>query len=319
MLRILMMSISLIKISKRGFPNRKGLSLFRTSLNYWILGFISRKIIRPLYPETKNELSEIWDTFNDWLTFQIKYISPRNWARVPLIRTVSLVDLSDLPESIEHQINEIHRKKLLQIAERYEANFLGINRKEFYFWLSRYWVILNSIEKFGTSPLYSHLPTIEIGPGFCPISSILSDMVTEYHSIDSYQMQVIAKYIEKHVIMPTKPFKYYPTNLLQENSIKLDLDGEYALIAFYSFTEMNKSERNKYKTMIARSRISIFVCNSTFEGVNNFDYLEKLGEELRMQINFIELEKIFRENINSFARRHRIYVLQREFGSNTVV
>ena len=100
-------------------------------------------------------------------------------------------------------------------------------------------------------------------------------------------------------------------NLAQSSSVNIASQVSYCLIAFYSFTEIHPDERIKYYKLLHDAEYSIIVTNKQFEGVSNFDYLEKLAQDLNQKFSYIELQTIFGPDIPKCVKYHRIYLLQR--------
>jgi hypothetical protein len=169
--------------------------------------------------------------------------------------------------------------------------------------------MLKAFEQYDVSPLEVSINIAEIGPGFGPITALLSDIAPEIHSFDSYEMQFIAKFIEKEVIKPKIGFTYHPINLEMLQQHKMD-NSEFALLAFYSLTEVNQNEREHYFHLLQQAKYIIVAANNNFEGINNFVYLENLALRLNKECHFIQLDYVLGCEIPSYMRTHRLYLIK---------
>jgi hypothetical protein len=228
-----------------------------------------------------------------------------------LIRDVTLVQTNPVSIECTSQIGIAATSEIQSIAKEFSKSFRGLGCSDYFNWLCRYHLMLSSFEYCGISPLSGGLAVAEIGPGLGPVTSLLSKSALEIHSFDTFEMQNVAKYVESNVIQPRKKTQYHAMNLASRNWTTLPSDVNYFVIAFYSFTEVNIDERKKYFKLIENAEYSIIATNQQFEGVSNFDFIEKLARELNQKVIYLGLQDIFGSAIPNYVKNHRIYLLQR--------
>jgi hypothetical protein len=293
-----------------GYPNRKGLKLCRVVVKYCVLGILQGTRRNQLEVPNLEIKSNVWRQYSAWLVFQLLYIGKKDWARTPLIRDVTLVQVNPLSAEYIDKIGTQALSEITSIANGFSQCFRGIETKDFFNWLCRNQLLLRSFEHRGVSPLSDGLVAAEIGPGLGPVTSLLAKSPREIFSYDTFEMQEVQKYVESMVIKSSEKIQYHITNLEKDDTVKIPEKTNYFVIAFYSFTEINVLEREKYVELIGNSTYSIIASNQNFEGVNNFDYLENLGKTINKEVSFLELQEVFGSGIPNYVKKHRIYLFQ---------
>jgi hypothetical protein len=302
----------LIKSVRIGYPSRVGLQFFRVILTYvWLAGLNATNWHKASLPKLENA-SKIWSQFSQWLIFQVTYINPRDWARTPLIKDVTLVQTN--PISLENA-GSIDAKTLVEIqkiAIKFSSAFNGLEAKSYFNWLCRYKLMLDSFQECGMKLTSGELEVAEIGPGLAPVTSLLSNSTRAIHSYDTYEMQLVAKYVEESVILPKTKITYHPMNLENGKSAELPASSPYCVIAFYSVTELSIPERAKYFGLIENAEFTLIASNQYFGGVDNFEYIEKLADELKLSSSYKQMGEVFETEIPGYVKNHRIYLLFRK-------
>jgi hypothetical protein len=305
------MFLSLLKLILIGYPNRSGSRLARVTSRYLILGIRNLpKVNKQVFPKLQIG-SKVWKQYNKWLHFQIKYIDPRDWGNTPLIRDVTLVQTNPLLGKSLKKISMDNVNHIKNLAANYNKVFRGFETEEFVNWLNRYFLMLNAFEDQGISPLLGDQALCEIGPGFGPVMALASRKKERFHSFDTFEMQIIAKYACENVFRGNSNIEYHPTNLVDEGSLEFTPKEKFALIAFYSFTEINLAERVKFHALIKNCEYSIIASNEKFEGVDNFEYIEELAETIGSKSQFKSFEDIFGNSVPNYVKKHRLYLIRK--------
>ena len=306
---ILPMLLRLLESSRAGYPNRTGLNLCKVVVKYLALSTINwpRKNHIEI-PKLAIE-SKVWKQYSAWLIFQLQYIRKRDWARTPLIRDVTLVQVDPVSAEDMDKIGTDALREIALISHEFSKCFRGLESKSYFNWLCRNHLMLISFEHCGASPYSDGLAVAEIGPGLGPVTSLLSKSTPKIYSYDTFEMQEVHKYVESMVIKPNERIQYHTTNLEINDKVKIPNEMSYFVIAFYSFTEVNLNEREKYFELIRNARYAIFATNQHFEGVSNFEYLENLAKVLNKKISHVGVQEIFGLSIPNYVKNHRVYLL----------
>lgn len=234
--------------------------------------------------------SNVWNSFNKWLHFQIKFINQRDWARSPVILAVAggyseNLDLGLLPSS------EFDRAIAKDLARKYVKGFNFFNHESYENWILKVLIVVRSAEKMtGLSLLNSNNSVAEIGPGMGSMVGIAhTHFSPSFISFDTFEMQIIQRYVAKCLEIPKEICIFSPINLEGATSKAEIPTAPYVLFAFWSFTEVDIAERFYYHDLIENSYATVIACNNTFEGVNNFKYLDDLAVTLNKKF----ISKIF--------------------------
>lgn len=303
----------LIKSVRIGYPSRAGFQLFRVILTYaWLAGLNITNWRKTSLPRLEN-VSKVWSQFSQWLIFSVAYIDPRDWARTPLIKDVTLVQTNPISLENAASIDAKTYVEIQNIAIKFSSAFNGLEAENYFNWLCRYQLMLDSFQECGLKLTSGELDVAEIGPGLAPVTSLLSNSTRGIHSYDTYEMQIVAKYVEQSVISPKTKITYHPMNLENGKNAEAPASSRYCVVAFYSLTELSISERAKYFDLIENAEFTLIASNQYFGGVDNFDYIEKLADKLKLSSTNKQVGDVFETEIPGYVKKHRIYLL---FGEN---
>jgi hypothetical protein len=255
--------------------------------------------------------SKVWSSFNKWLLFQIKFINPKDWARSPLILAVA----GGYSENFNlNAINFNHFDKVIstEIAKKYSDAFRGFKEEDFRNWILKGVACVRAAEKLaGHSLINSKISVAEIGPGLFSMAGIaIKHSSPNFYSYDTFEMQTIQRYVSKSLDISEDRCTFFPINSKKEESYANLPNAPYSLFAFWSFTEVNISERDFYSDLIENSYTAVIACNEFFEGVDNFAFLENLAIELGKEIQYTDFLTIFGNSIPKYQQKHRLYTLQ---------
>ena len=305
------MLIEWIKLGKVSFPNKTGKNFLRVwakSLLLAILNFPhNRKMEFPIQPLK----SEVWSSFNKWLHFQINFISPKDWARSPVILAVA-GGYSERIKLDAITFSNFDRATSKGIAKKYSAAFRGFKEDDFRDWILKVLACVRAAEKLTEMSLInSGISVAEIGPGLGSMAGIaIEHSSPNFYSYDTLEMQTIQRYVTESLDISENRCTFFPINSqINRNHVGVP-DSSYVLFAFWSFTEVNISERAFYSDLIKNSDATVIACNNFFEGVNNFEYLENLAFELGKEVGYIDFLSIFGDSIPKFQQKHRLYTFK---------
>lgn len=312
----MIMIISWLKLGLVSFPNKTGKSFLRVWTKCLILGlnsYISRNNRQRAREDdliTSPLKSNVWNSFNRWLHFQIRYINQRDWAKSPVVLAVAggyseNLNLNSLTFS------EFDKATAKEIARKYLLGFNGFEQENYENWILKVLTYIRSAEKMtGLSLLNPRDSVAEIGPGMASMAGIAhAHSSPGFVSYDTVEMQVIQRYVTRCLGIPNEICNFFPINLERVNATTDSPSSPYVLFAFWSFTEVDISERVYYHDLIKNSHVTVIACNNSFEGVNNFQYLEDLAVVLQKEIQYLDFLDIFGTEIPSYQQRHRLYTL----------
>ena len=308
------MFIDLSKLLFKRFPNSSWRRHTKIFLSYAWLGILNysdhKKANTHDVPKESNQnKSYAWKTFYVYLLFTVRHIAPRDWARTPLIRQVTLVQVAKLEPEILKKISGSLSGMIHDLAVNYAFAFRKIGVELFKNWLLRNAILLTAFGRAGYDPLQARCSIAEIGPGFGAVTTLAATSRSRLiYSYDTNEMQAIAKEVEKEVLKGTSKIMYRPTNNLnQQESLSIP-DEEYSWVAFWSFTEIPLDDRKDFLALFENANYSLIATNNFFEGVNNFEYVEKLAEEIGAKLEYLELKSIFGSNLPTYMQSHRLYL-----------
>jgi hypothetical protein len=299
-----------IKLVKVGFPNRSGKSLVRFSMI--TLALASRNIFcsNKVEFQVAKFKSEIWNSMNLWIQFQIKYIHQKDWARCPAILAVaggysSAVDLTQV------RVNAQDSRNADRIAQYYVNGFRGYRNQDYKNWILKVTACVRKAEDLcGELILSESKGVVEIGPGMGAMLGIAKlNNATFFSSYDTEEMQHIQKYVLDCMQTPKTFCEFFGVNSKYSHYEIVIPSETYNLLAFWSFTEIDIDERIHYFNLIKNADTTIIACNKDFEGVDNFFYLEKLGQTLKKRVRYVEFVDLFGRKIPKYQQSHRLYVL----------
>jgi hypothetical protein len=306
------MFISLLKLIRFGYPSKSGIRLARVISRYLILGIKNfPKVNKQVFPKLQIG-SKLWQQYNRWLIFQIKYIDPRDWGNTPLIRDVTLTKTDPLQRKVLETISVENVNFIRNLATGYGNAFRGLEIEEIVNWLNHNFLMLNAFEEQHISPLAGVESLSEIGPGFGPVMALASRKKRSFYSFDTFEMQIIARHVCENTFKGSSNIVYQPTNLVDEGSLKFIPEEKFAIIAFYSFTEINLAERVKFLPLFKKSEYSLIATNEKFEGVDNFEYIEELAEKIGAECQYKRFEDIFGTVIPNYKKWHRLYLIRKK-------
>jgi hypothetical protein len=299
------------KLAKVGFPNRTRGGFLRVWVKYLILAIVNYPKKGEFGLKTSVLKSNMWNSLNMWLQFQIRFISPRDWAASPAILAVAggYSEKNDLSGLMFSEIDKATAKKL---AQKYLEGFRGFQHKDYESWILKVLALLRAAENMTEVSLVNSTNCIaEIGPGMACMAGIAQASSTpSFYSYDTLEMQIIQRYVTKFFDISETEYIYFPINS-EKLTLKADLPtSHYVLFAFWSFTEVNISERAYYYALIRNSYVTIIACNNSFEGVNNFEFLENLAVKLGKEIQYTDLLTILGPAIPRYQQMHRLYTFK---------
>jgi hypothetical protein len=302
------MIFQLLKLSVNGYPNRPGIRVVKVAITYFGLAIRNLGNVQKLaFPEVVNQ-SDVWASYSKWLRFQLKYINKKDWARTPLIRDVSLVHTEPLFGK-DFCMNRDDKNTILTCAEKLAQEFRGIPKEKFSNWLERYLILMQSFKELNVSPIEDEIVICEIGPGFGPVMALTSKKKMKYLSFDTFEMQEVNRHVIESITSSPTNYEYHPTNL---DDSKTPLNAHhlpYCVIAIYSLTELEKSEREMFLNLVKKAEYSLIACNENFNGLNNFAYIENLAESLNLSFTFKTMESIYGDAIPRYTKKHRLYLV----------
>jgi len=293
------------------FPNKTGKTFLRFWAKTYILAILDYPRKRKTEFLTQPLNSNVWSSYNKWLHFQIRFINPKDWARSPVILAVA-GGYSEKNKLDSLVISESDEETAIELARKYHESFRGFQENDYKNWVRRILVCVRIAEKIiGMSLTNSDKSIAEIGPGMGSMAGIaMAYSSPNFYSYDTLEMQTIQCYVTKSLGISESRCTYFPINSKIVHSHADIPDSPYVLFAFWSFTEVNISERTYYYELIQNSSATVIACNNLFEGVNNFEFLESLAIKLGKEIQITDFLTIFGNSIPKFQQRHRLYTLK---------
>jgi hypothetical protein len=241
------MIFELIKLGKVSFPNRTGKSFLRVWGQTLLLAILNYPRKRKIEFLTQPLKSNYWNSFNKWLQFQICFINPKDWARSPAILAVA-AGYSEKTNLDSLVISEKDEETAIELARKYHGSFRGFQENDYTNWIRRILVCVRTAEKMtGMSFTNSAKSIAEIGPGMGSMAGIAMAYSSQnFYSYDTLEMQTIQRYVTSSLGISENRCTYFPINSEIVKSSAEIPDTPYVLFAFWSFTEVDISERSYY-------------------------------------------------------------------------
>ncbi len=235
--------------------------------------------------------SDVWKSFNHIISMYVKYISTRYLTQTFVIRGVatgwhskSYIDflknsftkkhIDIIPKDIQNAVDNVSTS----ISENFEdMNYDIVNR-----WLLTYQYGLSKFidDNETLSETLSNTHVIELGAGTGANIAVHASLSKEGVSIfDIPPMLAIQKRILNEISGSVEmcDAKYYSdTTALMEDAKK----KPYIIVSYWAFTEFPMELRKTLEPLIQGSEFAFFACNSVFEGIDNLEYFEELGQRL---------------------------------------
>ena len=300
--------LRLIQLVFTPFKNREGLAKLKVIFNYAVLALKSNTYENVKIPKLSLR-SEVWSNYSKYLLFQLKFIRLHYWAQTPLILAVAG------SYAFNYSIDPLKKKNaksdlIENLAKKYSETFQGYTIEQFENWLITYKILMEAFNS-NKKKLQKVSTVAEIGPGFMSFGSlVLSQENMTYFSYDTFEMQLLQKRISSEILDKQLKLEFVPTNLSADGERPLPVpDSKYSLFAYWSFTEVEIRDRERFKNLFRFAEYAIVVSNPTFEGTDNFEYLQNLGREIAKEISSVSLDKVLGPQIPSYMKSHRIFLL----------
>ncbi len=272
------------------------------------------------YPQRKSERrlaksapsnSLVWNNLNAWLRFQVEYISERQWAGTPIIKAVTLVNVYEFDVQDLLKLSMATKLNIERTISRYQRSFDGLKEDHLRNWLIRNYLLCNAFSDQAVNPIDDDGVLVEIGPGLGGVLSLAQKSnIRTIYNLDTIEMQAVFSAIEEPDDFKSNQIVKIPVNSGFQFT-NIDEDEINYVIAFWSFTELRADDRIPYIDLFKKANKVLIACNEYFEGINNFEYLESLSEQLQMKVSIKSLSKVFATNIPSYQKNHRLYLLER--------
>jgi len=284
------------------------LAKLKVIANYAILALKSNAYENMELPKLSLR-SEVWSNYSKYLLFQLKFIKLKYWAQTPLILAVA--GSYAFNYSID-PLKKLNAKSTLtkNLAKKYGKTFQGYTINEFENWLIIYKILMDTFT--ATKNGFKIVRTVvEIGPGFLPFGSlILSQESVTYFSYDTFEMQLLQKRISSQILGTDLKLDFVPTNLAMDGEEPLRVpENKYSLFAFWSFTEVDIRDRERFKNLFMFAEYAIVVSNPMFEGTNNFEYLQNLGRDIGKEVSSLSLGGVLGSQIPTYMKSHKIFLI----------
>ena len=278
----------------------------------WLAIRHPRRNYRRNLSDTQLLHGEVWNNFNKWLTFQVRFIHQTKWANSPIIRAVTLVNTSNFEQSDLSRISPEIIVLIEKTVDKYLENFDGIEAQEFRNWLTRNYLLCETFAENGINPILDDGTLLEIGPGLGGVLSMAAFANTKrIYSLDTAQMQEVFSALRNDFHSELDRIIMIPVNTFDQIDLPDHESRIENIVAFWSFTELKLEDRGKYLNLFKKAQRVYVACNEHFEGINNFDYIEELGEQLSMSVKSKSLQQIFNTPLPRYQQKHRIYLLER--------
>jgi len=244
--------------------------------------------------------SYIWNQMNKMLRFNIKYLTLPGIVRSPILETVTSPHLFRYKIDLELESNT-NRIKAAQIYSR----IFDIDEKNFYNGLNYYLIILCKLFDRTNFNNLDEYNILEIGPGLGILDLFFHLEGAKLYSFETEEMRFLQSLISKKIKMfdASSNFIFNDYSLVKE---------PFGVVSFFAFTEMDLITRKSLMSTITRADWVVMVSNYSFEGIDNFDYLENIFSDKFELVNRFKIEQLGILDMPNFAKQHEAFLFHKK-------
>ena len=297
------MSIFSLLLSKTPSSKKDKLKWFLLNLKYSSL-FKLRNFIKKI-PNEEN----IWSEYAKHFNYVAEYYHAKNILKAPIVQKTMFDKNAVLQKINSGKI----LSTIIDISNEIESSFF-ISKNISKAWLSIFGSIIeqSNILEPDFENLVSSSHFIEFGPGLGFNSEIYSRLyktkgllfdLPEIKNVRSILFEEFKKDSSKNNILKN-PEEFSEINSFINRAKNLN---NYSFFSTWAFTESPLDIRGKFFNIINNSIITLIVSNPKFEDIDNFEYLNNLGEKLN-EHKHIYRDLGFLKNSPKYLRKHQLHL-----------
>ena len=297
------MSIFSLLLSKT--PNSK-----KDRLKWFLLNLKYSSIfkLRNFGKKVSNK-DNIWSDYSKHFNYVSEYYPAKNILKAPIVQKTMFDKNAKLQKinskSVQDTINDI--------SKEIEASFF-ISKNISKAWLSIFGSIIeqSNILEPDFENLVSSNYFIEFGPGLGFNAEIYSRLfnsrgilfdLPEIKNVRS----IVIKEFKKYSDSDNKSKKPEEFSEIKSFLNRVKTLQKYSFFSTWAFTESPLDIRKKFFNIINNSVITLIVSNPKFENIDNFEYLNNLGEKLN-EHKHIYRDLGFLKNSPKYLRKHQLHL-----------
>ena len=244
--------------------------------------------------------SPIWKNMNKLLRFNLKYIGLKGLIKSPIIEAVASPNMFNLRSSFKYEANENIKKS----TEIYSEIF-SVDQYKFKNALIYYLKIIDELFELKNFDYFEGKNILQIGPGLGILDFFLYLEGANLYSFETAEMNFFQELIQSKIKEIESNSQFYFQNF---NTIREPV----GVISFFAFTEMDIPTRDQVLSVIKNAEWIIMVSNQYFEGISNFDYLEKVFDEEYDLKKTFALGQLGIEGMMNYAKKHRAFLFTKK-------
>lgn len=291
----------------------------RVLIWYFYHSYLSKKVNLTnlkIDVQRHEQSKNLWGNMNLWLRYQVKYIDPKFWAQSPAVQSVSNGHTQDFWKFVlvNKEITPPNQEVLYEVATRYSQTFEGYDAVDFFCALGSQKILFdycrtNYLAGKDRGLKFDYL--VEIGAGFgWNFSMVLQDPELKYKAIDTPEMGAIQRFIQSEIYRSNPNLELIQNNPIELRELeKAIIHQQFWLCGFWSFSEISYEQRSLYLNLIRLSKLSIFVSNNKFDGIDNLLYFKRLSLFLSKNMDTLAASNVFGHEIPKYMAHHKIYIL----------
>ncbi len=251
----------------------------------------------------------IWSDYSKHFNYISEYYPAKNILKAPIVQKTMFDKNAKLQKinskSVQDTINDI--------SKEIEASFF-ISKNISKAWLSIFGSIIeqSNILEPDFENLVSSNYFIEFGPGLGFNAEIYSRLfnsrgilfdLPEIKNVRS----IVIKEFKKYSDSDNKSKKPEEFSEIKSFLNRVKTLQKYSFFSTWAFTESPLDIRKKFFNIINNSVITLIVSNPKFENIDNFEYLNNLGEKLKYH-NHIYKDLGFLKNSPKYLKKHQLHL-----------
>ena len=244
--------------------------------------------------------SPLWRGMNQIFRFNLKYINLQGLIKSPVVVAVTSPNMFNYLSNFKHESNSNIRKS----AEIYSEIF-EVDQDKFRNALVYYLKIIDELFQSTNFDYFDRSSILQIGPGLAILDFFMYLEGATLYSVETPEMNYFQEMIQSRINELDSSIQFRFQNIS-------NIQNPFGVISFFAFTEMDMPARDQLQSVMRRAEWLIIVSNRYFEGISNFDYLEKVFDEDFNLTKTFTLDQIEIEGMMNYAKKHRAFLFTKK-------
>ena len=244
--------------------------------------------------------SPIWRGMNQLLRFNLKYINLQGLIKSPVVVAVTSPNMFNYLSQFKHETNLNIRKSTKIYSDIFE-----VDQDKFKNALMYYLKIIDELFQSANLDYFEGSSILQIGPGLGILDFFMYLEGANLYSFETPEMNYFQELIQSRINELDSSIQFRFQNISK-------IQKPFGVISFFAFTEMDMPTRDELQLVMRSADWIIIVSNEYFEGISNFNYLEKVFDSEFDLKNTFALDQIEIEGMMNYAKKHRAFLFTKK-------